>query len=158
MATARVFRAEVADGPPGGRVRVYRGDMTGTAPVYGSVRVQRAAMSGVAAVILSPLSPVTAGPGELVSLTANLSGGGVADSYTWRLVSGPAVAFQGTGASRSFLAPSAMPPGASVVVGVTATIGAVTSTEQFVTVTVLPQTRWSRVHGGQWVGAVVAPA
>ncbi|HEY8790356.1 MAG TPA: hypothetical protein VIM10_14640 [Actinopolymorphaceae bacterium] len=46
-----------------------------------------------------------------------------------------------------------MPPGTSVVIGVTATKSGITSPEQRVTITVLPQLRWSGVPGGQWAGA-----
>jgi hypothetical protein len=51
-----------------------------------------------------------------------------------------------------------MPPGQNLVFGARATLGGVNSTEQTITFTVLPQLEWTRVPGGAWTGAVVAPA
>lgn len=133
------------------KVRVGRIALTGTVPSSPKVRVGRVALTGTANISIAPFAPVTAEPESTVTLTATLTEGGVADSYTWRRVSGPAVTFVGSGDTRAFAAPSAMPPGAEVVIGVTATVGGVTSPERTVTVTVLPQLRWN-YQAGAWVG------
>lgn len=136
----------------GSKVRWGRSEVAGTANTIGKVRWGRSELGGGGAVVINALNPQTVEPETVVSLTAVLSGGGTADSYTWRRVSGPAVAFIGTGATITFLAPSGMPPGgASVVVGVTATSGGTVSAERTVTITVLPQLRW-QLSGTSWVG------
>jgi hypothetical protein len=104
------------------------------------------------AVALNPLNDSTVEPGTVVTLSAVLTEGGAADSYSWRVVSGTSVTLTGYGASRTFIAPSVMPPsGTAVIIGVTATKNGSTSQEVTATVTVPPQIRWT-YHNGAWVG------
>jgi hypothetical protein len=128
--------------------------MVGAPPVIAVShgRVYRSALIGVGAVGLQPLLDVTVEPLTTVTFAAALLGGGAADSYTWRRVSGPAITFFGSGASRSFRAPAEQ-FGATIVIGVTATVDGVTSAERTATVTVRPQIMWERRHGGDWLPA-----
>lgn len=160
MVAVRVYRAGLTGSPPAPAVRVYRAGLTGTEYQTPRLRVYRAGLTGVEAVFVAPFAARTAGPGEPVTLTAALVGGGAPDSWTWRVLPGSApVQLTGTGAARSFPCPSVMPPGAEVRLGVTATRGGVTSPEVAAVVTVLPQLHWVRDRTtGAWVGAVVAPA
>jgi hypothetical protein len=133
-------------------VRWGRAEMTGT--LAAKVRWGRAEMAGTADTVVLPFTPVTCEAEEIVPLAAVLSSGGTADVYTWRRVSGPAVVISGSGASVTVKAPSAMPPGAVVVIGVTATKDSVASSERTVTLTVYPQLEWSRVYPATaWTGA-----
>jgi hypothetical protein len=136
---------------PTPKVRWGRSALTGTVVVVPKVRWGRSALSGTPAVVLVPLSNQTVEPETVVTVTAALVGGGSADSYTFRRISGAAISFLGSGASRSFYAPSALPPGTSVTIGVVATIGGVNSVEQTCVITVLPQIRWA-LSGSTWVG------
>lgn len=154
----RVYRASAVGTAPdaGPQGRVYRAAVTGTVPASRLGRVFRAAIAGTASVVIAAFAPRTVEPMSTVSLTAALVGGGVADSYSWRQISGPSVSFTGTGGSRSFPAPSTM-AGAVVVLGVQATVGATTSAEATITITVLPQITWNRTHSDPvWRGCRVA--
>lgn len=131
--------------------RIYRAGATGTAPVTGKGRIYRAGLTGTASVLVSVIADYdNVEPETNLAITATLQGGGSADSWTWRRVSGAAIGINGTGASVSFLAPSDI-NGTSVVVGVTATVGPTTSPEETFTVTVLPQTEW------WWTGSAWTP-
>lgn len=154
----RAYRASTvgtapADAPRG---RAYRAASTGTVPASRFGRAYRAAVAGTASVLLVPFAPRTVEPMSTVLLTAALVGGGVADSFSWRQISGPTVSFSGSGASRSFPAPSTM-AGDVVVVGVQATVGDTTSAEAIITITVLPQLTWIRTHTDPvWRGSRVS--
>lgn len=104
----------------------------------------------VGSVSLQEINPQSVEPETIVALTAVLEGGGSANVYTWRQVSGPSVTLFGSDASRAFRAPSAMPPGTTVVIGVTATVGSATSPEVIATVDVLSQLSW--VYDNGWIG------
>ena len=150
MAVARWGRAGIT--LDGIKVRWGRAGLDGTAVVGANLRWGRAGVTGVAAVIVAAIAAQSVEPETTVNITAALSGGGAADSWTWRVVSGQPVSFSGSGASRAFVAPSLMPPaGGSSTIGVTATVGGTTSPERTVVITFLPQTRWQFV-GGLWVG------
>lgn len=143
----RAYRASTvgtapADAPRG---RAYRAASTGTVPASRFGRAYRAAVAGTASVLLVPFAPRTVEPMSTVSLTAGLVGGGIADSYSWRQISGPTVSLSGSGGSRSFAAPSTM-AGDVVVIGVQATVGDTTSAESLITITVPPQIMWTRTH------------
>lgn len=157
MAKIRAYRAEMT-GSVAGKIRAYRAELTGTALVLPRIRAYRAAMTGVASVIVADLPSRQAGPGEIVALTGTLLGGAEAQGWTWRQISGPTVPLSQSGPNVAFTAPSLWPPAGDVVLGVRAVVGSTQSAEKTVTITILPQLEWSRVHGGQWVGAVVAPA
>jgi hypothetical protein len=106
------------------------------------VRWGRTLVSGTAAVVVNPIPDQTnLEPESTVTITASLLGGGTADSWVWRVVSGPAVTIVGTGPSVTIAAPSDM-SGASVVIGVKATVGVLQSAEVTTTITSLPQTDW----------------
>lgn len=150
MAALRWGRAGLASEGP--KLRVGRAGVDGTAAVTPKLRVGRAGVTGTAAVLVAALAPQTVEPETLVSLTASLVGGGSADSWTWRVVTGMPVSFSGTGASREFIAPSTLPPGGgTTVIGVRATVGGTTSPEVTVTITLRPQLSW-QYNGTQWVG------
>lgn len=138
---------------PGVKLRWSRHTLEGTASTGSKLRWGRHALEGTAGVFVNSIAAQTVEPETTVTLTASLAGGGTPDSWTWRRVSGPAVTLVGTGATRQFIAPSGMPPaGATVVVGVIATVAGTSSAEATVMITVLPQLRW-QYEGGAWVGA-----
>lgn len=153
----RVHRAGAAgavDAAP--RVRVHRAGATGTVVPQPRLRVHRGRMTGAAAPVVVPAGALTSEPEVMLTLRAGLVGGGDADSWVWRVVSGiaPDDGLASTGAACTFRVPSVMPPSVgSLVVGATATVAGVAAAEKTTTVTLLPQTTWSRVHGGNWVGA-----
>jgi hypothetical protein len=150
---ARLFTASAPS-----RLRIGGAALSGPARTANRLRAGAIALSGAPAVLVTAPASREIGPGESVTLTATLTSGGTPDAWTWRRISGPvAVTLVGTGASRTVEGPSLMPPGASVVLGVTATVAGVTSPEQRVTLTVLPQLSWSLSPTG-WVGSAVAPA
>lgn len=126
--------------------RVYRTRAVGTLPADRKGRVYRVGSQGTASVVLAPIETVTVEPMTSVEVNALLVGGTVADSYTWRQVSGPVVSLTGAGFTRSFPAPSAESPGATVVLGVRATVAGTLSAERTATVNVLPQITWMRTH------------
>lgn len=152
MTKLRIYGTSLT-GTSGVKLRVYATSLTGTAVTGAKLRVYATSLTGTVSALVTPLAAQTKEPETAVTITASTVDGNAPDSWSWRQVSGPTVAFSGTGATRSFTAPSAMPPGATVVVGVRAIKGGVLSPEVTCTVTVLPQTEWSRVPGGQWVGA-----
>lgn len=124
------------------RLRAVRLTGSGAAAAAPRLRAVRLTGSGGAAVTVAPLSDRTGvEPGSTITYTATLVGGGTADSWAWRRVSGAAIGLTATGATATFAAPSDL-AGASVTVGVTATVGGVTSPEEIMTVTALPQTEW----------------
>lgn len=153
MAVVRWGRSAFEAGPTIPKVRWGRSAFEGTAPTTPKARWGRSALEGTASVVVAPLTGVTDRlPGTSVSFTAALASAGTADLWTWRQVSGPAVSLIGSGASRTFLAPSVMPPdGATVVLGVRATVSGTLSPEVTVSTTVLPQRFWI-LQAGQWVG------
>lgn len=143
----RVYRSALtgtlpADAPRG---RVYRAGVAGTVPAARKGRVYRARALGSAAVIIAPIPAETVEPETTVELTALLVGGTPAESYIWRVASGPDVTLMGSGHTRAFTAPSTL-SGATVVIGVRAVVGSTTSTERLITTTVPPQIVWTRTH------------
>lgn len=142
MTRARWYEAGGQNTPASPHVRWYEAGGTGTAPASSRVRWYEAGGNGTAAVKVTPLPDLSnVEPGTTVTVTAALAGGGSADSWNWRVVSGPATGLFATGATITFTAPSDI-NGTSLVIGVTATIGPTTSTEDTFTVTALPQTEW----------------
>lgn len=110
---------------------------------------------------LAPIGPITAAtppvitlgpdvsgvePKTVVTVTATHTGGTAPDGWAWRQISGPTVTLTGTGASRSFTAPSTF-QGAAVVIGCTPAAGASVGTEDAITVNVTPQPMWARPAG-----------
>lgn len=102
--------------------------------------------------------PAASEPGTVVTLTASAIGGVTPDSWSWSQASGPTTSFTPSGASVDVIVPSLMPAAAPgiTVMQVTATKGGVTSAPATVSITALPQTRWSW-NGTTWVGASTFP-
>lgn len=139
-------------------LKVSRLGATGTAPSTPALKISRLGGVGTAAVLLNPIAAQTVEPGVLVTLTAVLTGGGSADSYTWRVASGDTVTLDtSTPGQARFISPSVMdafraPRQGVTTIGVTATLGGITTPERLVTVTTLPQLSWVLNGSGQWVG------
>lgn len=150
MSKARWGRTALEPAPVLPKVRWGRSGLEGTHVLAPKVRWARVAVEGTAAVIVSPLAAQAVEPESVVTVAAALSTTGPADSWTFRRVSGPTIGIQGSGATRTFIAPSqdaptnpAVPPQSStVVIGVTATKDGTTSAERTCTVTIMPQTQW----------------
>lgn len=160
MGTLRWHRAEAVAAPPATqKVRWHRAAAAGTRPPSTTVRWHGASAAGSALATLAPFAPlVDVEPQDVVSLTAVKFGGSTTPTgWAWRQVSGPAVTLVGTGATRTFTAPSSL-TGAVVVLAVAGTIDGVPGPEQRVSVTVVPQLSWIRAAGvanGAWVGSKV---
>lgn len=110
-------------------------------------------LTEIAATSLSvaAFTPILTEPEIPVSMTATLSGGQTADSYSWQRVSGPMVQLQTAGNTCTFTAPSVMPPGVQLQIGVTATKDGVTSAQRIQLITIQPQLSWY-YHNGAWIG------
>lgn len=152
MATLRVHGASIASKAA---LRVHGATLTGTATPRPKLRAFGVVLHGDATATLMPLADQTVEPQEPVTITTTLAAGSnTPDSYQWRVVSGTTVPLVGGGAAMTFESPSVMPPlGANTVIGVRAVIGGFLSPEVTCTISTLPQLTWSRVPGGQWVGA-----
>lgn len=166
MSALRLYKAGLA-GESQVKLRVYDVELAALVPVQPKLRVYEAELATVGAVIVSLPAAVIMGPGEQVELDAVLVTGGSA-TWAWRRISGPSLPIATDGGSATLTGPSRWnadvekplsgAPGIStIVVGVTATVGGVTSPEARCTVTVLPQLSWAR-SDGTYVGARVAPA
>lgn len=142
MTGVRWYEAGGQNTPASPHVRWYEAGGNGTAPASSRVRWYEAGGNGAAAVKVTPLPDLgNVEPGSTVTVSAALVGGGSADSWAWRVVSGPATGLFGTGPTITLTAPSDI-NGASLVIGAAATLGSTTSPEDTFTVTVLPQTEW----------------
>ena len=109
--------------------------------------------TGTNAVVLNPLLDMAnVEPETVIAITATLQAGSTADTWVWRQISGNAEIISGSSTpTLQIRAPSAMPPGATVSLGVVAKDGTVQSSERQVTISVLPQTRWI-YDGNSWEG------
>lgn len=153
MSTLRTHRLALDLAPAAARLRAHGLALSGTTPAIPKLRIRGLTLAGPAAVVVSALAPQVAEPESTVTVTGALVGGGVADSWTFRPISGPSIGLTVAGASATFTAPSTKPPsGAVVVVGVTATLDGTTSPERTCTITLLPQVRWA------WTGTVFVGA
>lgn len=149
MPRLRVVRA-TGSSPTALKLRVTRVTGSGPVPVAQQLRVTRVTGSGALAIVVNPLPNWTGvEPESDLTITASLLGGLVADSWTWRIVTGTA-AINGTGDTVIITAPSHI-NGTTITVGVTGTKDAVTSAEVTFTVAVLPQTEW------WWTGTAWIP-
>lgn len=157
MTTVRWVRSELVVPPANPKVKWVRSELTGTAVTVPRVRWVRSEVVGSAQVLVAPLPALTdVEPETPVLLNASLLGGGIADVWSWRRVSGPAVQlFSPAHGYISFDAPSfhvnGVPQPCTVVIGVRATIGTTVSPEVTCPVDVLTQTDWA-YSGGVWVG------
>ena len=131
------------------KLTVHKVAGAGTVLIIPQLTVHKVAGAGTVAVVVNPPSGRTVEPLAIVTLTATLQNGLTADSWTWRQISGPPASIVGTTRTVTLTAP-AMAAGATVVVGVAATVGSSMSTEKTVTVTVLPQIEWRLDAGGVW--------
>ena len=152
MTTIRWGRALTEPEPAVPKIRWGRVLSDGTAPAANpKIRWGRVASDGVASVTVAAIaSIVDIEPGTLVTITASLVGGGAADSWTWRPISGPSVGITGTGETVTVVAPSHL-DGCTVVIGVRATKDGTVSPERSITLTVLPQLSW------RWTGTTLVP-
>lgn len=141
MARSRVARVTgLTLVPPKSRVLKVSG--TGSVVVTPKSRVLKVTGSGAVAVVVNPLPNLTdLEPESLVTVTASLASGVTADSWAWRVVSGPAATIFGVGAAVQITAPSNI-NGAVVTIGTRATLDSVQSPEVTFTLTVLPQAEW----------------
>ncbi len=129
------------------------------APQPAAVTIDSITLDGPLALAVhpDPTNSTDVGPGQTIALLAALADGGTA-TWSWRRISGPAVALLADGPRCQITGPSIMPPSPQLIVlGVRATVGARTSPEAQVTVRVLPQVSWTR-HGTATVGRRTAPA
>lgn len=151
MTRLRWFRSEIG-GSTNLRLRWYRSEFSGVASTT-KIRWYRSEFSGTLSVLVSAIPDLSSVEPEIViSVVANLQGGGTADSWSWRIVSGSVVTLNTNGPNLTFTAPSNL-NGTSFVIGVTATIAGITSPEELFTVSVLPQTEWFWDEGASsWVG------
>jgi len=124
------------------KIRWGRAALETTAPTQTRIRWGRAALEKTAAALVDPIADlVNQEPNQLLSFTATLAGGGQATIWTWRGISGPATALVAIGPKVTFTTPSDL-NGTVLVLGVKATVDGVTSPEETVSITVLPQTEW----------------
>lgn len=149
----RVFGAQMTSPPEPPKVRLYAASSPGTELVIPKVRIYAASLAGSPLVVLNPLTDRTENPERHVTLQATMQGGGFADSYTWRRVSGTAVTLSVDNDTVSFTVPSIPAPGA-VQIGCRATVNGVQSPEVVATITIIPQTVFSRIAGRAWTGAL----
>jgi hypothetical protein len=166
VSTLRVYKANLT-ALPLAKLRVYKTSLDATSPIVSALRVYKTSLDAIAAVLVSLQPSLTAGPGEVVTLTAELLTGG-SPTWQWRRISGPTVGLPATGATASLTMPSLWNPDTAtptsgapapslLLVGVRATVGGVQSPEVTCQISILPQLSWSR-SGSTWVGARVAPA
>lgn len=97
------------------RVQTYVDGTTATAPSLATINAQSVAGGAAVTVTAVPTGTVT--------------------GYTWRQISGPTVTLTGSGASRSFTAPSQV-AASTIVLGVTASNGTAQSSERQATINV----------------------
>jgi hypothetical protein len=154
MAALRWIRSEASNPPSPMKLRWVRSEASGAAAASPKLRWIRSEAGGALAVIVAPITSQSGlEPETVVTISASLVGGGTADSWTWRPVSGASVGINGTGATVTVAAPSDI-NGASTVIGVRATKDGITSPEATMVVQVLPQTEWLWA-GSSWLPNVV---
>jgi hypothetical protein len=155
--TLRILESTLTLPPPPAKLRVEESTLSLTPGVAQKLRILEMGLSLAPQVRVHTIYDVPSVlPGTVLSQSAVLSSGGPgAVTWTWTQVSGPDVTptLVPNGASVSFVAPSVMPGAVTtIVLGVTATIGGVTSPQVTATFDVLPQTFWAW-NGTKWVGS-----
>lgn len=166
MTTLRIRKVSLT-ATPQVFLRVYKTSLTAAVPATTKIRVFKESLTAVGAVIVTVDPELTFGPGESAEIVAELVTPGAA-TWAWRRISGPIVGLMPDGDTLRFTVPSlwnsdrtqptAGVPGVStLVLGVSATIDGVQSTEVRCEVSILPQVSWVR-GSGTWAGARVAPA
>ena len=154
MVTLRVYQVGLAPVvAPTTRLRIYEVGFTSTAIVPARLRIFKVGMNWTPGLVLAPFADV--GPVEpetAIELVANLvDAPDLADTYTWRQISGPPVSLPGTGRGMTFITPSLLiddlPSPCEVVIGVRATKNGVTSPEQTCKVKVYPNGAWTLKNG-----------
>jgi hypothetical protein len=150
VTTLRWHRASLEDASALVKLRWHRASLEGTSSATPTLRWHRASLEGTAAVIVAPIgNKAGIEPESTVVVTAVLLSTGPADTWTWRLVSGPSPSLSAVGSTATMTAPSNL-NGTSFTIGVTATLAGVTSPEVTFTVGVLPQTEWWSDGVGGW--------
>lgn len=133
--------------------RTTRITATGTLVTAPQSRTTAITATGGVAIFLTPPASVRVEPVGF-TVTATLGVGSPAPTtWTWAQVSGPTATLTPSGSSCIISPPDVMPPEQDMVFTVQASNGSSSSSAYPFTVTVLPQTRWTRVPGGQWKGA-----
>lgn len=130
----------------GRHLHVARVRAAGAVATSPRLHVAHVSATGAMSAVLNPL-PSFSGvePLSLVRLTASLTTGIEADSYAWARKSGAPTTLQIEGPDCTVVAPAGYPPdGASVVVGVRATVGGSQGPEVTSTISALPHLRWYR--------------
>lgn len=153
MTTGRIYQASLVT-PAVPKARLYKASLTGTAPAIPKARLYQARQTGVGSLTLNALTDITVEPLSSIDITASPAPGSVTPTtYTWRRISGPTdfgLIATGAGATVHTTAPARL-NGTTLVLGVTATDGTLTSIERQVTITVLPQLEWYASKSGTWV-------
>lgn len=122
--------------PATSKLRLGGLTVAGPVPLTSRLRVGGLTVAGPTAVIVKALPNLTNGePGNVVRVTASLVSGGAADSWTWRPVSGPNTAINGTGETVDITLPGDF-NGTTVTIGVRATVDGTTSPEVTFTISV----------------------
>lgn len=154
MAELRVYGSSATSS--GTALHVYASRALGAAVSTPRLRVYKSAATGTSTPAVGTVSrsATLAEPGSLVTLTANLAPSSpTPTTWTWTQTAGPAGVITGSGSTVTFRCPSVMPPTATVTVRVVPATATATGAGVSASFDVLPQTSWSRVHGGAWVGA-----
>lgn len=139
MPRLRVARVTGTTAP---RLRVLRITAAGTIPSHPRARIVQVTAAGPVQVTVTPPPNLTGiEPGTVHTVTAALTSGLAADSWAWRVVSGPATTIYGSGPTVDITTPSHI-DGATVTIGVRATKDGITSPETTFTLAALPWTEW----------------
>lgn len=166
MTTLRVRKVSLTAAPQV-HLRVHKVSLAAAVPITAQLRVHKVSLAAIGAVIVAVEPKITVGPGEAVSLVADLVTPGVA-TWQWRRISGPVVGLTPDEETVSFVAPSlwnadrtqptgGVPGISTLVLGVRATIDGIQSPEARCEVSILPQLSWTRGET-EWIGARIAPA
>lgn len=148
--------ASASTPPPAVTTRWVSAGASGAGPEVARTRWVSAGAAGAVAVRLDPIASRTVEPVTTVTITATPAPGSpTPESYVWRRISGASVTLNGSGATRTFLAPAGMPPtGAFVTLGVAGVIGGIPGDEQVFTISTPPCLLWAWERGSKtWAGA-----
>lgn len=120
---------------------------TATSTRHGELAEISLVASSGTSVRIDPISDVRIQPLTTGTITATLTGGGTADSWTFTQTGGPTVAFSGSGNSRTFTAPPTV-EGTSVLIQVDATLGGVAADSILARFLVYPQQQYRKKDDG----------
>lgn len=130
------------------KLRIANALVTG-AGTNPKLRIANALVTGVTNLTLLPMADQSVEAFDVVNVSVSpASSSPTPSAYGWRQISGPAVSVvSDSGPTAHFIAPPAI-PGATVVLGVIASLGGVASPEVTVTINVAPHIFW--VAGSSW--------